>query len=422
MKNKRYVDEFGVIQSFPEYAMVVTEDNKFIKNMYKGIDVGKGGYVYSEPGMYRNVALIDVSSMHPHSIIAMNYFGEYTQNYKDLVDARVAIKHEDYDTLKTLLGGRLEKYTYDKEIIKTLDKVLKYPLNAAYGETAASFPNRFRDERNINNIVALRGALFMVDLKEEVEKRGFTVAHIKTDSIKIPEATPEIISFVQEFARKYGYEMEHEATYDRICLVNNAVYIAKYDDKGVRNKGGIHPNEWTATGAEFQHPYIFKTLFSHAPVEFKDYCETKSVQDSAIYLDMNKDLIKDKIVLYNDLMERIANWPKGVTGIMALKREAKALDEEMASVHKLVFVGKCGSFCPMDDAVDAGILVRSNVVNGETVYASVSGTKGYRWLETEDVIRKGLQDHLDISYYRKLIDSARDHLAKFCDVDAFING
>jgi hypothetical protein len=121
-------------------------------------------------------------------------------------------------------------------------------------------------------------------------------------------------------------------------------------------------------------------------------------------------------------MERIANWPKGVTGIMALKREAKALDEEMASVHKLVFVGKCGSFCPMDDTVDAGILVSSNVVNGETVYASVSGTKGYRWLETEDVIRKGLQDHLDISYYRKLIDSARDHLAKFCDVDEFING
>ena len=422
MQKDRYLDEYGIIQSFPEYEMVSGKGDTFVRNMYKGIDVGKGGFVYSEPGMYRNVALLDVSSMHPHSIIVMNYFGEFTKNYKDLVDARVAIKHEDYDTLKTLLEGKLEKYTHDKDILKTLDKVLKYPINAAYGETAASFPNRFRDERNINNIVALRGALFMVDLKEEVEKRGFVVAHIKTDSIKIPEATPEIISFVQDFARQYGYEMEHEATYDRICLVNNSVYIAKYDDKGIRNKGGAHANEWTATGAEFQHPYIFKTLFSHEPIEFKDYCETKTVKDSAIYLDMNKDLISDTFHEYKETIEQISNWPKGVPGIMNLKRKAKLLDEEMASVHNLVFVGKCGSFCPMDDTVDAGILVRTNIVNGETTYASVSGTKGYRWLETEDVIRKGLQDHLDISYYRKLIDSAKDHLSDFCDVDEFING
>ena len=45
-------------------------------NMYRGTDVGMGGYVYSEPGMYFNVALIDVQSMHPSSIIAMNYFPE----------------------------------------------------------------------------------------------------------------------------------------------------------------------------------------------------------------------------------------------------------------------------------------------------------------------------------------------------------
>ena len=31
-----------------------------------------------------------------------------------------------------------------------------------------------------------------------------------------------------EFANKYGYTFEHEATYDRMCLVNDAVYIARY--------------------------------------------------------------------------------------------------------------------------------------------------------------------------------------------------
>lgn len=93
-------------------------------------------------------------------------------------------------------------------------------------EDYKSNSHKAKAEANKDNIVAKRGALFMVDLKHEVQKRGFTVAHIKTDSIKIPDATPEIIKFVMDFGKRYGYTFEHEATYDRMCLVNNAVYIA----------------------------------------------------------------------------------------------------------------------------------------------------------------------------------------------------
>ena len=52
-----------IINAFPGYEFI---DGK---NMYRGTDVGKGGYVYAEPGMYGNVALLDVASMHPHSVI-----------------------------------------------------------------------------------------------------------------------------------------------------------------------------------------------------------------------------------------------------------------------------------------------------------------------------------------------------------------
>ena len=68
----------------------------------------------------------------------------------------------------------------------------------------------------------------MIDLKNAVLERGFDVAHIKTDSIKIPNATPEIIEFVMNFGKMYGYTFEHECTYDRMCLLNDAVYICKY--------------------------------------------------------------------------------------------------------------------------------------------------------------------------------------------------
>ena len=115
-----------------------------------------------------------------------------------------------------MLDGKLTPYiqkVIDGEMTaKDLANALKTAINSVYGLTSAKFDNAFRDIRNKDNIVAKRGALFMVDLKNEVQKRGFTVAHIKTDSIKIPDATPEIIKFVMDFGKRYGYTFEHEAT------------------------------------------------------------------------------------------------------------------------------------------------------------------------------------------------------------------
>lgn len=169
--------------------------------------------------MYGNIALLDVASMHPHSAINLNAFGEYTQHFKDLVDARIAIKRKDFDKARKMFGGKLAPYLDDETTAKNLTQALKIAINSVYGLTSANFDNPFRDIRNKNNIIALRGALFMRTLQDEVQKRGFKVAHIKTDSIKIPDATPEIIEFVMDFGRQYGYEFEHEATYDRMCLV-----------------------------------------------------------------------------------------------------------------------------------------------------------------------------------------------------------
>mgnify|MGYP000476636453 CR=1 FL=1 len=76
-------------------------------------------------------------------------------------------------------------------------QALKIAINSVYGLTSANFENPLSGTPGTKIIyVAKRGALFMVNLKHEVQKQGFTVAHIKTDSIKIPDATPEIIQFV----------------------------------------------------------------------------------------------------------------------------------------------------------------------------------------------------------------------------------
>lgn len=349
------------------------------KSIYKGYDPGEGGFVYAEPGMHYNVALLDIASMHPSSIRAENLFGEYTQRFNDIVDGRLAIKHKDFEKLKTLLNGALSKYIGSDEEMDTLSSALKLVINSVYGYTTATFANPFRDPRNDDNIVAKRGALFMIDLKEEVEKRGFTVAHIKTDSIKIPNATDDIIQFVMEFGKKYGYTFEHEATYERMCLMNDAVYIAKYDDKGIRNKGGKHAGEWTATGKQFQVPYVFKSLFSHEEIIFDDLCETRSVKTS-MYLDMNEDLKEDE--------------------------------------HNYIFVGRVGRFCPIKEGCGGGLLMRKN----DTGYGAVTGTKGYRWLESNIVKNLHKEDDIDVRYYQKFVDDAVNDISKFGNFDDFVNG
>lgn len=375
------------------------------KSIYRGEEVGEGGYVYAEPGMYSNIALLDIASMHPSSIVAEELFGpEYTKRFNEILQARIAIKHKEFDKAKKMLNGALAKYLTDEAAAADLAQALKIAINSVYGLTSASFDHPFRDNRNKDNIVAKRGALFMVNLKHEVQRRGFIVAHIKTDSIKIPDATPEIIQFVMDYGKQYGYNFEHEATYDRMCLVNDAVYIAKYKD-------GKHAGEWTATGTQFQVPYVFKKLFSKELIEFEDMCETKSVT-SALYLDMNEGL--------PDVSELEAERDRLAKKDPPMEREG--LSEEIAKGHNYHFIGKVGQFCPIKPGCGGGILLREtdNKKTGEKGYAAATGSKGFRWLESEMVRELGKENDIDRTYYNNLVDEAVKSLSSYGDFERFV--
>src|SRR3954468_11103573 len=67
------------------------------KSYYKGEEPGEGGYVYAEPGIYENVAVLDVASMHPATIVKLNVFGPYTEKFEELLKARIAIKRKEFD-------------------------------------------------------------------------------------------------------------------------------------------------------------------------------------------------------------------------------------------------------------------------------------------------------------------------------------
>lgn len=362
-KNRNPQDEFvytDLSDQFPGYQY------SFGKSTYRGEEVGEGGYVYAEEGIYVDVALLDVASMHPTSIECLNLFGDrYTKRFSEIKQARVAIKHHDDESARALLDGALAPFLEEGVDYEALSFALKIVINSVYGLTAAKFDNPFKDPRNVDNIVAKRGALFMVDLKHFVQEQGFDVAHIKTDSIKIPRATPEIIEKVMEFGKKYGYTFEHEATYDRMCLVNKAVYVDYCD------------GHWSATGAQFQHPYVFKELFSKEGLDIKDVAETKSVT-TALYLNNGSE--------ENPEME---------------------------------FVGKTGAFVPVNRG--GGILLREKDGN----YHAASGSTGYRWVQFEafkNAHPEDWKEWVDWGYFEGLADTAKAAVCEYGDFEAFTLG
>lgn len=403
-------------ETFPGYEF---KDNK---NMYRGEDLGKGGYIRSFPGIYGNVALLDVASLHPNSIRAMNCFGEYTKNFTDILDARVAIKHKDFDTARKMMGGKLKPFLEDESTAKDLAQALKIAINSVYGLTAANFDNPFRDIRNKNNIVALRGALFMKTLQDEVESRGFKIVAIKTDSIKIADATKEIVDFCMDFAKKYGYTFEHEATYDKICQINDADYIARYKEASwceqhygyVPGDNQDHEWQWTVTGAQFAVPYVFKKLFSKEEIRFDDLCETKSVAKGVIYLDMNEQL--PDVGYLEDELEKRKKGAKKLNPILENCTD-EDLVKQIQNGHNYIFVGKVGRFCPIKPGCNGGILYREN----EGKYFAVTGTKGYRWLESELVQELGRENDIDNSYYENLANEAVESIAEYGDYEWFVS-
>jgi hypothetical protein len=358
-------------KEFPGYTFDPTQKPA---SSYMGEDPSEGGYVYSEPGMYEEVAVYDVASMHPTSIVQMNAFGQYTPRFKDLLDARVAIKRKQYDAAKGMLGGKLSPYLEDPKDAKALSYALKIVINIVYGLTSAKFDNPFRDYRNKDNIVAKRGALFMIKLKSEVQARGGHVVHIKTDSIKVVDPTPDLKAFIFEFGQQYGYEFEHEATYSKFCLVDKAQYIAQYGWAADEELIG----KWDATGAQFQHPFVYKTLFAHEEIEFDDLCESKLVTQGAMYLDFE-------------------------------------LDNPMPPTAKgtLKFVGRAGRFTPVSEGQGGAMLYRIK----DDKHYKVTGTSGHLWMESDMAKEQGAK--IDMTYFEKHVDDAVGALNKHGDAQWF---
>ena len=332
---------------FPGYTY------EFGKSSYLGEDPSEGGLVREKLGVHNNVVLLDIESMHPKSIEMLNFFGKYTKNFVALLEARLAIKHKDYDKASRMFNGKLKPYLKEPAKAKALSYALKIAINIVYGMTSAKFPNKFNMPENKDNIVAKRGALFMLALKQQLDIRDIEWCHFKTDSVKLVDPSEDDIEFVKEFGKQYGYTFAHEATYSRMALVTKADYIAQYawSDEGDEKIG-----QWEVVGARFADPVVYKKIFSKEEMTEEDYFLTKTAT-APIYL-----------------------------------------GEE--------FIGKVAKVYCSNSGQE---LVRVDHSKEVEKRGAVSGTKNYEWELASRF--KGLKD-INMDYYGKKVEAALDIIAK----------
>ena len=400
---------YDLAKEFPGYKY------SYGKSDYLGEDPSEGGYVYSEPGVYKDVWLLDVESLHPHSLIALNYFGPYTPKFAALVKCRMHIKHKEFDLaahafdeIDPELSRKLAPFLKDLSQAGGLGHAMKIIINIVYGMTSAKYDNKFRDPRNVDNIVAKRGALFMMMLKRELQAMGQQVIHVKTDSFKLPGANEKIYEYCQKRAHEFGYNFDHEATFSRLALVNKAVIIGEFAYP--EYKAG----EWEPTGAQFAFPYVYKKLFSGEDLVEDDFAILKSVKSSILLGDRfigknaqfyasktGEDLFRTgEVDLAKKVQTRVNGQmkkdPDGYINITKISKELNITDEEVGEIMESGFKPKM-------------VETRN----------SIAGTKGFKWNLWSDY--KGKED-IDVKYYEDLVEDAVKNIYSVGDGDIIFKG
>lgn len=121
-------------------------------------------------------------------------------------------------------------------------------------------------------------------------------------------------------------------------------------------------------------------------------CETKSVS-SSLYLDMNEGY-PDVSKLEKELSKYESDYKKGLLSDTTFEANCNEIVPQIAEGHNYRFIGKVGQFCPIKDGCGGGLLMREK---GGKYYAA-TGSKGYRWLESEMVRELEKGDDIDRSY------------------------
>jgi hypothetical protein len=99
-----------------------------------------------------------------------------------------------------------------------------------------------------------------------------------------------------------------------------------------------------------------------------------------------------------------------------LVKDQEVLKELIAKGHNYIFVGRAGCFCPVLKGTGGGILVREK----DGKFNAATGSKGFRWRESETLQNADRLNLIDMGYFENLAQVAKEAIEKYGDFDEFV--
>jgi hypothetical protein len=253
--------------------------------------------------------------------------------------------------------------------------------NQGYGIFTATFDTRSRNPHNNGNPVANYSACTVVKAVDAVMAHGGHVVHVKTDSLKIPAVTREVLDAAMASAVEVGQSFDIEDIYQKFLLLNKSEYAAfAQSDKS-----------WHFRGKKFLRPYIRKMLFMHDPMSFDDYAETIASQGTLYLVNPNDPEDRQHIGKVGKFLP-MASVEEGGRTLVTERVNTKGQKELVVAD-----VGN-GDECP----------------DGEPLFtqSAPGGTKGYLWMDKDAYILMYGEDlsHVNHAYYENMQQAVIDEI------------
>jgi hypothetical protein len=200
----------------PEVVELWTEKDKgsvTIQAFNNEIQFGFGGLhgAHNTQKKIQKVKLLDVTSMYPNIILLLNCLGHATEQYREILNRRIAIKHVDY----------------------VLSDALKLILNSVYGNLNNKYSLLFNPKAALS--VCVYGQIALYELCKRIAPFA-TIVNINTDGVAFVPHHDAYIEAYKEWEQDFTLQLEekeYEAFYQKD--VNN--YIA-VDGENLICKGG----------------------------------------------------------------------------------------------------------------------------------------------------------------------------------------
>lgn len=186
-----------------------------IDNFNCHVEFGFGGLhgVHKYKQDVKNVKLLDVASMYPHIILNIDALGSASATYRDMLEERIKIKHED----------------------KTLSDALKLVLNSVYGNLKNQYSLLFDPRKSVS--VCLYGQIALYNLCERLSETC-EIININTDGVAFTTDSEEYLKVWEDWEQDFNLTLE-EDRFDRFIQKDVNNYIATSGDQIIVKGGDV---------------------------------------------------------------------------------------------------------------------------------------------------------------------------------------